>query len=79
MLRRETVGGTGEGAVGGIRRVEGEESDLTNFGVDDAGASASIHEGLAMDPRIIWHEKYQNPHTAIGKEREKKWVHCRKK
>ena len=71
MLRRETIGGTGEGAVGGIRSVESEESNLTNFGVDDAGATASIHEELTMEPGIIWHGKYQNPQTAIGRrERE---------
>lgn len=68
LLRRETVGRAGEGAAGGIRSVESEEADLTNFGVDDAGASASIHEDLAMDPRIFWHGNYQNPH----KERKRR-------
>ena len=42
-MRRGAIGGTGEGTAGGIGRVESEESDLTDFGVDDAGATASIH------------------------------------
>lgn len=34
----------GEAPAGGIWSVDGEESYLSNFGVYDAGAAASIHE-----------------------------------